>query len=210
MLSKVVAGCLSTLAKIIAKVSWFDKAGLIYWRYVQIQRLQTIGKFRKPARPYHIDAIIASTHLPHDARVLCLGARNRHEPDEWFRRGYERVTAVDLLPSPGVRFADMNRRLPFEDGSYDLLYASHSFEHAWSLSHALAEACRVVRPGGLLFAAFPVNFKVNGHDRFDVGSADGFLDRLRAAQPRSVRPLWAGGTVPGDVAVLVALGPPGP
>ena len=173
-----------------------------YWAQVK----QSWAKRNKPARPYHIDAIIASTHLPHDARVLCLGARNRNEPDEWFRRGYERVTAVDLLPSPGVRFADINRRLPFEDGAFDILYGSHIFEHSWNLSRALAEACRVVRLGGLLFAAFPVNFKVNGHDRFDVGSADGFLERLRAAQPRPVRPLWAGGTVPGDVAVLVALG----
>ena len=181
-----------------------------YLSYLFHQVRQAHAKRHKPPRTRHIEAIIASTHLPHDARVLCLGARNRNEPDEWFRRGYERVTAVDLLPSPGVQFADMNRRLPFADGSYDLLYGSHIFEHAWELDRALAEACRMVRLGGLLFAAFPVAFTPNRHDRWDVGSAEGFLARLREAQNRPVRPLWTGGTPPGDVAVLVALGPSGP
>lgn len=172
-----------------------------YWSQIK----QTWHKRHKPARPWHIDAIIHSIRLPHDARILCLGARNNSEPDEWFRRGYERVTAVDLVPSRGVKFADINQTLPFPDGSFDLLYASHIFEHSWDLARALSEACRIIRPSGLLFAAFPVAFEPNDHDRWDVGSPEGFLARLRAAQTRPIRCLWTGGTPPGDVSILVAL-----
>jgi ubiquinone/menaquinone biosynthesis C-methylase UbiE len=38
--------------------------------------------------------------------------------------------------------------LPFEDGFFDGAYATESLEHAVEISKAVAEICRVVKPGG--------------------------------------------------------------
>jgi SAM-dependent methyltransferase len=66
---------------------------------------------------------------------------------------------VDALPdAPGVDVvADISQRLPFEDGSADLIYASHLLEH---FSHdetltLLTDWRRVLRPGGQLMVAVP-------------------------------------------------------
>jgi malonyl-CoA O-methyltransferase len=40
--------------------------------------------------------------------------------------------------------------LPFESGSFDAAYATESLEHAVEIDVAVAEMCRVVRPGGLI------------------------------------------------------------
>jgi ubiquinone/menaquinone biosynthesis C-methylase UbiE len=38
--------------------------------------------------------------------------------------------------------------LPFEDGFFDAAYATESLEHAVEIDRAVAEICRVVKPGG--------------------------------------------------------------
>jgi malonyl-CoA O-methyltransferase len=38
--------------------------------------------------------------------------------------------------------------LPFHDRTFDALYATESLEHAVDIERAVAELCRVVRPGG--------------------------------------------------------------
>ncbi len=38
--------------------------------------------------------------------------------------------------------------LPFEDGFFDAAYATESLEHAVEIGRAVAEMCRVVKPGG--------------------------------------------------------------
>jgi ubiquinone/menaquinone biosynthesis C-methylase UbiE len=38
--------------------------------------------------------------------------------------------------------------LPFEDASFDAAYATESLEHAVEIERAVAEICRVVKPGG--------------------------------------------------------------
>ncbi|MEP7367633.1 MAG: methyltransferase domain-containing protein [Acidobacteriota bacterium] len=38
--------------------------------------------------------------------------------------------------------------LPFRDGGFDAAYATESLEHAVDISAAVAEICRIVRPGG--------------------------------------------------------------
>jgi len=45
--------------------------------------------------------------------------------------------------------ADMNR-LPLRDGAADVVWSTASAHHSWSLAATLAEAARVLRPGGRL------------------------------------------------------------
>jgi ubiquinone/menaquinone biosynthesis C-methylase UbiE len=46
-------------------------------------------------------------------------------------------------------------RLPFADGSFDLVWNSSTLEHLGHTQQALAEMARVVRPGGYLFTGVP-------------------------------------------------------
>ena len=177
-----------------------------YICYLWVQVYQSWTKRAKDAsfrlRPF-IDQIIASTALPYDARILCVGARNIREGRLWAQRGYHHVRAIDLMPSRGVEFGDFHR-LRFADESFDLVFASHALEHAWDPDRALAEIVRVLRPNGYLFAAFPVAFQLTAHDRVDFGSAEGFLAHLPSLT--KVRLLWQQKKL-GEVALLATIYP---
>ncbi len=54
-----------------------------------------------------------------------------------------RFVLAPLMPCAGSLTA-----LPYEDGSFDCLYATESLEHAVDIEGAVAELCRVVKPGG--------------------------------------------------------------
>lgn len=66
---------------------------------------------------------------------------------------------VDALPdAPGVDLvADIAKPLPLEDGSADLVYASHVLEHfpQGQTISLLTEWRRILRPGGQLWVAVP-------------------------------------------------------
>ena len=126
--------------------------------------------------------------LPREAKVLDLGARNSIEPRLLREAGWL-VTAVDLCPRAwGIRYADMHR-LPFADGAFDVVFASHVLEHAHTPDLALKEVCRVLRLGGLLWAAWPCGFSLNVHDRVDYGSSTAFCARLWFLSCKH-NPLW--------------------
>jgi len=132
-----------------------------------------------------IEVLRTVGQLPREAKLLDLGARNRIEPDLLKRAGWT-VTAVDLCPrAHGIRYADMHR-LPFPDEAFDCVFASHVLEHAHTPTRALAEVCRVLVPGGLLWAAFPTHFTPNGHDCVNYASAALFVMGL----PRASWALW--------------------
>jgi ubiquinone/menaquinone biosynthesis C-methylase UbiE len=66
-----------------------------------------------------------------------------------------RVVALDLaeamlrsVPPEVLPVSASMTALPFADGSFDAAYATESLEHAVQIERAVAEMCRVVRPGG--------------------------------------------------------------
>ena len=123
--------------------------------------------------------------LPYGSLVLDIGVRNRIEPDLLGRAGW-RVTATDLFPmARGIRQADVCG-LPFTDSSFSAVVASHVLEHAHDPDQALREVARVLKPGGLLWAAWPTGFRLTAHDRVDYGSASNFHERF----PRQAEILW--------------------
>ncbi|MEM1182421.1 MAG: methyltransferase domain-containing protein [Acidobacteriota bacterium] len=69
-------------------------------------------------------------------------------------RGHDVVTG-DLEPGHGEVALDL-RQLPFADGSFDLVLASHVFEHIVEDDVALAEVHRVLRPGGQAILPVPI------------------------------------------------------
>jgi predicted SAM-dependent methyltransferase len=70
--------------------------------------------------------------------------------------GFVNVDALEDAPGVDV-VADISQRLPFDDGSAELVYASHLLEHfpTEEVPPLLAEWRRVLRPGGLLLVAVP-------------------------------------------------------
>jgi ubiquinone/menaquinone biosynthesis C-methylase UbiE len=54
-----------------------------------------------------------------------------------------RFVPPEIRPCAGIMTS-----LPFRDGAFDAAYATESLEHAVEVDVAVAEICRVVRPGG--------------------------------------------------------------
>jgi ubiquinone/menaquinone biosynthesis C-methylase UbiE len=54
-----------------------------------------------------------------------------------------RVVSKDIAPCCGSMTS-----LPFPNAAFDAAYATESLEHAVDIEEAVAEMCRVVRPGG--------------------------------------------------------------
>ena len=95
--------------------------------------------------------------------------------------GYDLVSGEDeyaddrrvrLLPHFGDRYAShikvtqSERDIPFADESFDVVYANQVFEHVRFLDRMVAECARVLRPGGVLLANFPLaTYPIEGHLR---------------------------------------------
>jgi len=172
-----------------------------YWAQVK----QAWSKRRKSTAfrtdPF-IALILASTALPYQAKILCVGPRNAGELAAWRARGYRRLVGLDLLPirDPATRVGDMHK-MPFDGHAFDLVYGSHCFEHSFDFNQVAAEIVRVLKVGGWLFAAFPIHFTPTAHDRYDFGSVEGFLKWF---EPARLTRLWHRET-PTEVAVLARL-----
>jgi 2-polyprenyl-3-methyl-5-hydroxy-6-metoxy-1,4-benzoquinol methylase len=71
----------------------------------------------------------------------------------------------------GVRtvWADAQRRLPFSEESFDVVVAGEVLEHLANPGALLAEAHRVLRPGGTLVGSIPNAFRLKSRLRFLFG-----------------------------------------
>jgi ubiquinone/menaquinone biosynthesis C-methylase UbiE len=107
-------------------------------------------------RIFHVKLILEHLGDLTGKRVLDIGcgkgrfARIVHE-----RNPGAEVCALDIsvemlkfVPSPVRTAAGAMTELPFVDGAFDAAYATESLEHAVEIDRAVAEMCRVVKPGG--------------------------------------------------------------
>jgi len=69
----------------------------------------------------------------------------------------DRVAAYcDASCTPRIRTARDERSIPFEDDSFDVIYANQVFEHVRFIDRMFGECARVLRPEGVLLATFPL------------------------------------------------------
>lgn len=97
-----------------------------------------------------------------------LSAVNKRKPSRYLEIGpgpkrLEGFETFNITGGPNVDYVgDATRGLPFEDNSFDLLYASHILEHvAWyKTDEVLREWVRVLKPGGSLEIWVPNGLKI--------------------------------------------------
>lgn len=80
--------------------------------------------------------------LPGEERILDVGCGPAKQSGAF---------GIDRINLPGVDLTcDLNEAWPIADGAFDRVVFRHSIVHLLSLEHALREARRVVRHGGLV------------------------------------------------------------
>ena len=122
------------------------------------------------------DGVRAELLAPHAGRYVCIAASPRVV-----------AAAAERLRRFGnveVREGDMHA-LPLEEGSFDLVVLMHALTYAGKPAQAVAEAARVLRPGGLLLlsslAKHDHRAVVDAYGHVNLGFAEKelrrFLDR---------------------------------
>lgn len=147
-----------------------------YQTYLDVQLRQTLGKKHK-ALPtgarYLIERLVECRPPTKDIAVLCVGCRNRNELDFLRSKGYGNVIGIDLYSDTrDILVMDMHE-MSFPDRSFDIVYSSHSLEHARDPRQAAREFMRVARPGGTICVEVPVKYQTRGADIHDFGDAAG-------------------------------------
>jgi SAM-dependent methyltransferase len=68
-----------------------------------------------------------------------------------------------------TRWADVDEPLPFEDASFDVVVAGELLEHVRDPARLVAEAERLLRPGGTFVGSVPNAFRAKNRLRFLLG-----------------------------------------
>lgn len=72
------------------------------------------------------------------------------------RQKLQGSVGLDQMPFDGVDvIADLNKPLPFDDASFDAVYANQVLEHVNNMVDLVYEVYRVLRPGGIFLAHCP-------------------------------------------------------
>jgi ubiquinone/menaquinone biosynthesis C-methylase UbiE len=107
-------------------------------------------------RIYHVQLILEYFGELNGKRILDVGSgKGRFARVLLERHPQAHVIAFDLaeamlrhVPRGIGTCAGSMTALPFQSGAFDCAYATESLEHAVDIEKAIAEMCRVVKPGG--------------------------------------------------------------
>ena len=94
-----------------------------------------------------------------DARIVSMGVRRGVELIAWEWKGYRNVVGVELSPKKEHRkiiSADFSHlENVFPDKSCDVIYACHSFEHAYDPWITATEWKRILKANGVIWISLP-------------------------------------------------------
>jgi len=169
-----------------------------YRKYLQMQLHRTLCK-RDVRLPEHARRLIDKTVefvKADDILVLCVGCRNIAEIDYFRTKGVSRVVGIDLYSeNEGILVMDMHS-MTFESDSFDVVYSSHSLEHALYPQRAIEEFVRVVKDKGIMAIEVPVNYKTSSVDLVDFRSVDNLLAQFGQHVSQV---LWQETSLPGEL-----------
>ncbi len=162
-----------------------------YREYLKLQLRRTILKRNAPLKARTrivVDKLATLQDFGPSMRVLCIGCRNQSEIAYFQGKGADDVTGIDLWSaSPEILIMDMHC-MSFADDQFDVIYASHSLEHAFDIDRVVREIVRVAKDGALVAIEVPTHYVTGGADRIDFRDAAG----VRAKFGRNVGALlWS-------------------
>lgn len=123
-------------------------------------------------------------NLDNSLSVRIAGIRNGTVRGALCRLMGDRSHYARFAHDHGIEYADVGGRLPYADGSVDVVYSSHMLEHLprHTARAFLADAHRVLRDGGIIRIVVPdLNEIVKSYERDQ--DADHFIDSLKMAYP---------------------------
>jgi SAM-dependent methyltransferase len=116
-----------------------------------------VGYFAWHEKPGYWGDVVR--HFPSDTRLLDIGCGSA-----WLGEHFDDYTGIDVSPGAveaarargrDATLADVNRPLPFEDGSFDGVVLKDVLEHVADPVSVVLEVHRVLRVGGRTFASSP-------------------------------------------------------
>lgn len=130
-----------------------------------------------------------------DTRLLDLGSRDGWILDKLQEVGFakDKLTGMELIPwaaknarnhGRNVLTGDMHNLEAFKDGEMDVVTMIHSLEHCHTPGRALAEAFRVLKPGGWCMVVVPIEpegVSLRGDHCYSMKSPEAVAGLLTAA-----------------------------
>ena len=111
--------------------------------------------------------------------VLCIGCRNMNEINYFQKKGAKKTIGIDLYSeNAAILVMDMHDML-FPDNEFDLIFSSHSLEHAYDVGKVVSEMVRVARASATISIEAPINFEPRGADRHDFGNLNNLHDLFK-------------------------------
>ncbi|MEE9301540.1 MAG: methyltransferase domain-containing protein [Alphaproteobacteria bacterium] len=117
------------------------------------------AEFERTSKAYSLRLVPSSPPM----KVLDIGCGTGVNAEALAAKGHE-VSGIDISPVAIEKFrargfdgavCNINEEIPFEDGTFDLVFGSDVIEHIIDTERALSEMNRVLRPGGQLVLSTP-------------------------------------------------------
>jgi len=133
--------------------TWWDPNGFLHGLHTLLE----------PLRGRYVLATLASTGVEHGSRALDIGSGGGFLAATLSDAGYE-VVGIDpeasavrdaALHVAGSFALALGERLPFADCTFDAVVCSEVLEHVEDPDAVIAEASRVLRPGGVFVFSLP-------------------------------------------------------
>ena len=158
-------------------------------KYSLEARLSNFLLFTKEPRAIGLIEAIQVVYRNHMVDVLAVGCRDINELKMLKRKLPEsRIIGLDLVSSDESIIAGDLQALNMESNLFDLVVASHVFEHIAEPRNAAKECFRILRPGGVLAIEVPTTKHsqncvirwqpLNDIDLWDFGTAETLASML--------------------------------
>ena len=92
--------------------------------------------------------------LPHQTKIIDMGSGTGLLIKQLRQKGYD-AWGIDLTPGQNVIAADLNKILPVESNSIDIVTSLANIEHLEQPGTNLSEIYRMIKPGGKLILTTP-------------------------------------------------------
>jgi SAM-dependent methyltransferase len=148
-----------------------------YEQYIKLQRDRSLSKYHSTSKienerkEFFVSLLGSLLSNAHVNEILVIGCRNTYELDLLSSMFSCNVIGVDLFSrDKRVKVMDMHC-LEFGDYFFDIVYCSHSLEHAYDYNKVISEVVRVLKNDGYIAIEVPVNYKTQGSDIHDFISS---------------------------------------